>query len=300
MCVIAYKPLNVAFPEEKYLENCFENNDHGAGFMYAYNGVVHIQKGYETFKAFKTALTNARKITGDKVPYVMHFRIATQGFDKCMTHPFPLSKNMKNLKKLKFDCNVGVAHNGILDITSDGSKEYSDTMKFITDYLSLIIKNYSWYKDKDQVQLIENLIDGSRLCILDKKGHGEILGRGWVEDEGVYYSNNSYSYKKQIYHYPMDWATDDGYTIRNRFGIPYQSTFGSVNGKPIDDDTPNLNELGYDPYEEFLDSKSGEYVFEDDYCPVMIDDDESYCDKCMSRNVCKFYQWAQNNSRMES
>ena len=292
MCIIACKPLNVAFPKEEYLENCFDNNDHGAGFMYAYNGVVHIQKGYETFKAFKAALTNARKITGDNVPYVMHFRIATQGFDKCMTHPFPLSKEMKNLKKLKFDCNVGIAHNGILDITSDGSKEYSDTMKFITDYLSLIIKNYSWYKNKDTVQLIENLIDGSRLCILDKKGHGEILGSGWEEKDGIWYSNHSYSYKKQVYKYDWNWATDDGYTLRDIYGRPYKSTFGKV---VYDDDTPKVNEIGYDPYEDFYDSKTGEYIFEDDYCPVMIEDDESYCDACSSRNCCKYYQWAKNN-----
>ena len=91
MCIIAYKPLNVAFPEEYILHNCFDNNDDGAGFMYAFNGEVHIHKGYETFEKFMAALNKARAITGDKVPYVMHFRIATQGYERTMTHPFPLS-----------------------------------------------------------------------------------------------------------------------------------------------------------------------------------------------------------------
>ena len=286
MCIIAYKPLNVAFPEENYLKNCFDNNDHGAGFMYAYNGVVHIQKGYETFDSFKNALNKARKITGDKVPYVMHFRIATQGFEKCMTHPFPLSSNMKNLKKLKYDCNIGVAHNGILDLTSDGSKEYSDTMKFITDYLALIIRNYSWYKDDRTKTLIERLIDGSRLCILDKKGHGEILGNGWVEDNGVFYSNKSYSYKKvSIPHW--DWTYDDGYALRNRWGQPYKSAFGTV---VEDDDTPALYdyETEYDYYDDFLNPVTKEYEFEDDYCPIVLDMDASYCCKCANRKYCSY------------
>ena len=282
MCIIAYKPLNVAFPEENYLKNCFANNDHGAGFMYAYDGVVHIQKGYETYESFKSALNRARKITGDKVPYVMHFRIATQGFEKCMTHPFPLSSDMKNLKKLKYKCNIGVAHNGILDLTSDGSKEYSDTMKFITDYLTLIIRNFSWYKDERTKLLIERLIDGSRLCILDKNGHGEILGKGWVEKDGVFYSNTSYSYKK-VYTPHWDYTYDDGYALRNRWGQPYKSSFETV-----EDDTPEYNDT-YDYYDDCFNPETRQYDFEDDYCPVVLDDDESYCQCCSFAKYCSHF-----------
>lgn len=293
MCVIAYKPLNVAFPEEQILKNCFENNPHGAGFMYAYNGVVHFQKGYESFKAFNNALSKARKLTGDKVPYVMHFRIATQGYEKCMTHPFPLSSDMKKLKKLSGDCNIGVAHNGILDITSDGSKEYSDTMKFITDYLVYIIRNYSWWKDDRTKKLIENLIDGSRLAILDKKGHCELMGKGWVEENEIWYSNSSYSYEKKIYTYnSCGTLYDDGYSLK-WWKPNYTSSFGKVVEDDGYDNTPLANS-GYDPYAEFYDSKNGEYEFDDSYCPFVMEDDDSYCCACAYSKQCKFMRAVSN------
>jgi hypothetical protein len=109
---------------------------------------------------------------------------------------------MKKLKKEKSESNIGVAHNGILSLTSDGAKDYSDTMLFITEYLVNIIRSYDWYKDKRTVKLIENLIDGSRFAILDKTGHCQLMGRGWIEDNGVSYSNSTYSYKKQVYTSP--------------------------------------------------------------------------------------------------
>jgi hypothetical protein len=281
MCVIAYKPLNVAFPEENYLKNCFENNSHGAGFMYAFNGNVHFQKGYTTFDSFKSALDKARKITGDKAPYVMHFRIATQGFEKTMTHPFPLSSNMKKLKKLRGDCNIGVAHNGILDITSDGSKEYSDTMKFITDYLSLIIRNYSWWKDDRTKLLIERLIDGSRLAILDKNGHCEILGKGWVENNGVYYSNESYSYKKEISVWTPAWEWEDDYP----YGHWTRNNCAASN-KP----KPQAQSFYNDPYEDFYNPITGKYEFEEGFCPYDLEDDDSYCEDCANCHKCPYIQ----------
>ena len=46
MCVICYKPKGIAFPEERILQNCFDNNPDGAGFMWPENGKVHIRKGF--------------------------------------------------------------------------------------------------------------------------------------------------------------------------------------------------------------------------------------------------------------
>lgn len=270
MCVIAYKPTNIAFPEEQYLKNCFENNSHGAGFMYTWENEVHIKKGYKTYEAFKSALDKARKITGDNVPYVMHFRIATQGYDVCMTHPFPLSGNMDKLKYLRCKCNIGVAHNGILDITSDGSKQYSDTMKFITDFLSLIIRGYDYYKDKRTVQLIENLIEGSRLAILDKNGTCSLFGEGWIQDKGVWYSNTSYSYKKYVYN---SFAWEDDYWDK---GI-YSSNYGVTAPKMYSKD-----------YWDWWKTIGNKYDFWDTFCPVSECDDDSYCENCNRMGKCNY------------
>lgn len=289
MCVIAYKPLNVAFPEEKILQNCFENNSDGAGFMYSYQGEVHIKKGYMTFKSFMTALNASRAITGDKVPYVMHFRIATQGYEKTMTHPFPLSGRMNNLKKLKVKCNIGVAHNGILDITSDGSHQYSDTMKFIIDYLSLIIRGYDWYEDKRTCQLIERLIDGSRLAILDKNDHCELMGKGWEESDGVHYSNHSWAREPYKYVAPstgsLNW--DDWWDGRFRCS-PIHSK-GTTQAAD-ENKGGNFSEIAkgttVDPWGDYYSMHTGRYYFEEECCPVSVDNDESYCSQCANCTFC--------------
>ena len=287
MCIIAYKPLNVAFPEEKILQNCFENNSDGAGFMYSYQGEVHIKKGYQTFKGFMNALNASRAITGDKVPYVMHFRIATQGYEKTMTHPFPLSSKMSNLKKLKVKCNIGIAHNGILDITSDGSRQYSDTMKFITDYLSLIIRGYDWYKDKRTCQLIEKLIEGSRLAILDKNDHCELMGKGWEESDGVHYSNHSWAREPYKYVAPSagfkwdDW--DDGYYFKPAGPNLHTDAVSENAESRVATAAKNAAE---DPWDDWYSMHTGKYYFEDEYCPVSLDGDESYCSRCANCTFC--------------
>lgn len=290
MCVIAYKPVNMAFPEENILRNCFENNPDGAGFMYTFKQKVYIRKGYTTFESFKSALDRARNITGDKVPYVMHFRIATQGYEKTMTHPFPLSSKMSNLKKTKTECSIGVAHNGIISLTSDGSKDYSDTMKFITDYLSLIIRNFSWYKDDRVIKLIENLIGASRLAVLDKKNHCTLIGRGWVEDKGIYYSNNSYSYKKVVLPTPAYsgrhnyFWDDDGYdVVMKNTQKSSKETEKCSWALPQFKSDNKVAEYG-SKYNEY----TNEYDFDEKDCPVAQEYDDTYCYACRNYGKCAY------------
>lgn len=312
MCIIAYKPLNVAFPEERVLQNCFDNNDDGAGFMYAFEGEVHIHKGYETFEKFMAALNKARAITGDKVPYVMHFRIATQGYERTMTHPFPLSSKMENLKRLHYKCSIGVAHNGILDITSDGAKTYSDTMKFITDYLSNIIQSYDWYKNKRTKKLIEYLIDGSRLAILDAHSHCELMGKGWEKDNGVYYSNHTWAYKKYVYTggtagfsgtWPRAWWDYDDYgddlvwdkakgryVQRNALGNKKAESTASAKDMGASNGASNGET---DPWAEYYSDFTRKYYF-DDNCPAVVDGDHSYCEKCANCMFCQEYKSCQD------
>lgn len=271
MCVICVKGKGIAYPEEKYLKNCFENNSHGAGFMVPCKDKVRIRKGFNTYEDFKAALDRMRERVGDDAPCVMHFRIATQGYGRGMTHPFPLSSKMGGMTALKSSCNIGVAHNGILELTSDGAKNYSDTMKFIADYLSLIIRNFDWYKDKRSVKLIERLIDGSRLAIMDKNGVINLLGKGWIKDKsGCWYSNESYEMEKPKYTYPtysreLDYWYDD-YDIvpRSAARIPDWELWKTV----------------------------GEYNFTSTYCPFTECDDDGYCEKCRNRKCCHYYRAA--------
>lgn len=300
MCVIMSKPANVAFPEEQILKNCWDNNPDMGGFMYAMNGKVSIYKGFDTWDSFKKALDKSRAKTGDNIPYVLHFRISTQGYDRQCCQPFPLSGSMRNLKRFHTESNMGVAHNGILDITSDGSKEYSDTMKFITDYLVNIIRSYDWYKDPRTVKLIENLICGSRFAILDKTGRCTLLGKTWIEDKGCFFSNHTYSYKKYIpprnigYQYGM-W---DDYYFDTK-----SNSWKSIYDKDDEDEKRwadywdkvdrNLGikeepKIYIDPWDKYYDKTTGMYNFSEVNCPCSMEDDDSYCECCSHCPYCSY------------
>lgn len=306
MCVIAYKPLNVAFPEEATLKNCWDNNPDMAGFMYAWNDHVYIWKGFEKFEDFMKTLNKVREKTGDNIPFVMHFRISTQGFDKACCQPFPLSGNMKNLKRLKVETNIGVAHNGILSLTSDGSKDYSDTMLFVTDYLVNIIRSFDWHKDNRTKKLIENLIDGSRFAILDKKGHCELMGKGWVEDKGCYYSNSTYSYKKTAFagfncnsgygrglwddYYDDDSSSSYYWDKSTRTwkwkGDSDKYHWDYATRRWVEKEGEATSKL--DPWGDFYISDRGKYDFTECYCPFTEEDDDSYCSMCANAKSCHY------------
>lgn len=300
MCVICVKPKGVEFPKKEYLKNCFDNNSDGAGIMTVWKGKVHIKKGFETFDKFWAALETARAKTGDKAPYVMHFRIATQGFNKQCTHPFPLSSKMANLKKLRTSCNIGVAHNGIISLTSDRAADYSDTMKFITDYMSLIVRSYSWDNDERNVKLLNRLIKGSRIATLDKNGKTVLLGEGWVKDGDVYYSNKSYSYEKPKYVYnssAYNWY-DEGYwdsvnkqwmtwDYKTKRYVPANAIKATQTTSEVKEEP----ELIYEDWESFK-NPDGNYDFTQSYCPVSEEDDDSYCLKCKGQKNCAWFQAA--------
>lgn len=294
MCVIAYKPLNVAFPEEQILKNCWDNNPDMGGFMYSFNGKVHINKGYETFDSFLKALNKVREKCGDDIPYVLHFRISTQGFDTACCQPFPLSGNMKNLKRPKVETNIGVAHNGIIGLTSDGSKDYSDTMKFITEYLVNIIRSYDWHKDERTNKLIENLIEGSKLAILDKKGHCSMMGKGWIEDKGCYFSNSTYSYKKwtpKIGYYGGTRGLWDDYYYDDVVDAKYWEDYwdkGPKDKGKLGFDPKAEEEEYLDPWLRYYDPETMEYHFTEICCPCSQEDDDSYCDCCSNQHKCSY------------
>lgn len=273
MCVIAFKSINAKFPTKETLEICWDNNPDGAGFMYAADNTVHIRKGFMTFDDFWKALQKVRTKYGDKIACVMHFRIGTQGGNiPANTHPFPLSKKMDKLRLLKTRTDIGVAHNGIIELTSDYSKkvDYSDTMRFITKYLSLIIHDIHWYKSKDTCKLIERLIQ-SRLCVLDKESHIQLLGDGWNEDDstGVWYSNHSWEASKVKYSSLLDSSI-------------WNNSQWTKNGY-------------YDDWDMYLDDETKLYDFDESYCPAVLDGEDAYCEKCRSKGSCSYLKMYMNS-----
>lgn len=191
MCVIAAKPAGVDMPIDQYIENMWTRNHDGAGIMYAVNDKVHIEKGFMKFEAFRERLDQLSDQYNLKdIPVVMHFRITTHGGTKPENcHPFPISDSVGVLSKLKQTAKIGVAHNGIIDITP--RKGISDTMEYIISQLSPLSKAVpNFYENKHLMKMISNAID-SRMAFLTGKGDIYTIG-SFVEEAGIMYSNTTY------------------------------------------------------------------------------------------------------------
>ena len=196
MCIICVSPRKVRQPSLATIRTMFQRNPHGAGYMVARDGAVHISKGYMNADSFIDAIRAERFTAKDAVVY--HFRISTQaGVNPEMTHPFPLSNRLAHMKALDVDCECGVAHNGIIRLTSDpDNKEYSDTALFITKFLSRIVRRPEDLKDENVLALVHSLA-GSKLAIMDASGYIATVGH-FINERGLLFSNDSYL--------PFNWS----------------------------------------------------------------------------------------------
>lgn len=282
MCVIVYKPKDIDFPTKETLKACWTKNDDGAGFMFPLKNKVVIKKGFMTFDDFYNALTETINTYGTKRPYVMHFRITTQGGVQAkLTHPYPLSKNMKDLQELNFTSDIGVAHNGIISLTScAGEKEYNDTMKFITDYLALIIKHRTFYNDEDTLTLIKSLCK-SKLCILDGAGHVQLIGDFIKGNDNCYYSNKSFENYVPSYGY----GYNDCNIVYGKTGYWDCGVFHKYRDFKSEKSKPKKEKMENSAWKPF--KRGNKYYFiHDNYCPKSMCDDCSYCGACAFCKEC--------------
>ena len=190
MCIICVSPKRVRQPNVTTIRRMFQNNPDGAGYMVARDGKVTISKGFMDVDEYIEAI-RAEHFTA-KDPVVYHFRISTQaGVNPEMTHPFPLSNRIEHMKVLDVECSCGVAHNGIIRLTTDrNNREYSDTALFIANYLSLIIREPGDLKDERVPKLIHRLA-GSKLAIMDADGYIATVGE-YINQKGLLFSNASF------------------------------------------------------------------------------------------------------------
>ena len=186
MCIAIMKSENKKI-NKATLKRCYDANPDGAGFMYAENKELTVQKGYFTFKDFyKEYKPHENK------QVLLHFRIKTHGpIDKDNCHPF-LVNNV-----------LGFIHNGI--ITGYGNNKESDTIQFNNSILKKIVAkhgNNSLFDDP-MVELIENVIGYSKLVFLDRHGNYKIMNEdkgSW--NDGVWYSNSSWKKPEPIKYIP--------------------------------------------------------------------------------------------------
>jgi len=176
MCIAIYKPEDKVLSLAT-LKECYTSNPDGAGFMYAENKKLHIEKGFFSFQSFYDAFKKH-----ETKQAVIHFRIKTHGkIDTTNCHPFAVNNA------------IGFVHNGI--ISGFGDANHSDTIGFNQSILQPLVSkwgNLALFQDPI-IDLIEGRIGYSKLVFLDRHGNHKIMNEHKGEwDDGVWYSNNSY------------------------------------------------------------------------------------------------------------
>ena len=192
MCVIAVSRAGVKQPTSEQLETMFTRNPHGAGYMYARNGKVTIHKGFMDWKDYIRAIEAEGFTEAD--PVVYHCRISTQaGVNPYMTHPFPLTKIRENCEKLDVRCSVGIAHNGIIRMTSDAKEtRFSDTVIFITDYMTKLIRERADITDSSVIEMIDNMTN-SKWAIMDGVTGNIVTIGQFINVDDLLFSNSTYT-----------------------------------------------------------------------------------------------------------
>lgn len=209
MCIIVVKDKDKPLPKMEYLENCFDYNPDGAGFMYINHNRVIIDKGYMTFTSFKKRYDKlCKKFNNFKdLPLIMHFRIGTSSQNsKENTHPYPISDDKRDLHKTYLKTSLGIAHNGIIHEYNPSKKErdVNDTQKFIMEYLYPLYKNWSTFYKNEHIRKGIELITDSKFAFLDKYGKIKLVGDFEEDEDGIKYSNGNYKtnwYSLSRYYY---------------------------------------------------------------------------------------------------
>ena len=205
MCVIAFSPKGNDAPTEKQIEEMFEKNPDGAGYAWDDGTTVHFRKGFMNVDDLLEDLGPLEKWKDKNL--AMHFRIGTAGKnDKKTTHPFPLTNNFGELRKLQGDGPV-LFHNGV--ISGYGGiidPLASDTQDFVAGVASKLLTRPNT-PSKITAKTIDTIIGSSRLLIM--YGKNKVVKFGdWKEKDGNFYSNLLWEPCK--YTYTPSYSTYNG------------------------------------------------------------------------------------------
>lgn len=200
MCVVICKQKEQAKPSKDFLQKAWTHNPDGAGYMYVSENRVIIRKGFMTFEDF---WDKASELPEDSA-IVYHFRIATHGSkDYRGTHPFPVTNDEEMLQHPWVKTNIGIAHNGIIQLCANYSAEknpnnLSDTQLYVRDYLARINRlNHEWYKDEFWTNIVDRTLS-SKMAVL-------------LPDHTIITFGN--------------FSKVEGYECSNTFFMPYQTTY---------------------------------------------------------------------------
>lgn len=174
-------------PSEKFLKNGWSSNSDGGGFAISDGSKVYGFKGFMKFKKMYKAMQD--KITTE-AGAIIHFRLATHGArDGSATHPFPVTKDTEGLKAESFDTDLATAHNGIISGFGSFKGGLSDTQEFIQQVLA--DDGVRGNIDHPGIQKLIYEATTSKWVFMKPTGKAVLVGN-WIENDKVFYSNDSY------------------------------------------------------------------------------------------------------------
>jgi hypothetical protein len=167
-------------PSKDTLRICFSNNNDGAGFAYAHENKLHVEKGFFTFDDFWKAYKQIPKDT----PFLCHFRKTSHG-----------PRDRKNCHPWQIDENHALVHNGILRQHDEKNDKLSDTGRFVNEMLKPMfrVNPCMWQEPWMKILLEEYIGWGNKCAILSNTGEYLILREDQgIWDNGIWYSNDSF------------------------------------------------------------------------------------------------------------
>lgn len=278
MCIICAKPSRVQLPDDDIISRMFYRNPDGAGIMYTTNGVVKIVKGLMTLESVFNALDAIkREIDVEEEAMVLHFRIGTAGGNiPANTHPYPITDSLAQLQALSVVTNIGVAHNGIIDITPR-QKDINDTMEYIMSQLAPLKRGCpKFYQNKHLMAMIKNAIS-SKMAFLTADKQIYTVG-DFHRDGELLYSNDGYlPYYYRSYRFNhTSWDSANGYWSTgwsddyDDYGNPYPSA-NKTAVIPFYGDSSRYKKMMWLDDGEFIVTEEGEYV-DSAYNIIMMDE----------------------------
>lgn len=182
MCLLLF--AKSGRPTEDAIRNSASSNRDGIGYAFKKDGILHYEKGITIEKAIELSKTLP-------LGFCMHFRMASiGGVSKDLIHPFDVRLDVPLKQKGK--SNRLLFHNG----------HFSDWKEVLLKHLTERFKlpEGQWSDTRALAMLAAmhgrqflNLITGFNKFAFMTPTKVHLIGTGWIEDNGVWYSNSGYS-----------------------------------------------------------------------------------------------------------
>lgn len=174
----------------------WEHNPDGAGYAFVgKQGKVKFKKGFMKLEDLLADLEPQREKL-KQTYFAIHFRIGTSGKnDEHTTHPFPISTDFGQLRKLEGEEDAVLFHNGVLGEGKIINELSSDTQDFVAATEPLF-RRYSHSKARDK--FIAGATTGSRLLLMYRNGKIKMYGT-WSKDGELWVSNTYYQYNTRTF-----------------------------------------------------------------------------------------------------